>query len=203
MKTRINFYTEEFHAQKERVSLRQSILLWFVLGIVLIAYGFWLQTQTQIAIDKASQQRQLVTLQSQELSTLKQALEARSLNPDLQRDSALQQQQLKLKRLLQQRLKNQTDTNKGFSATLRALASIHDNQVWLSHIYIQGDTMALSGQSATSDAVPKWLKQFQDYPELAKRQFSALTIQRDEQQQLQFSLSASAELQPDLRGAHD
>ncbi|MGY5452030.1 PilN domain-containing protein [Agarivorans sp. MS3-6] len=203
MKTRINLYTEEFRPKPELVSLRQVMLSWVLIAVVALVWGIWQQNQSDSAVFKASQQRKLVKQQEAELAKLKTAIEQRAVDVNLQRELDVLQQEVKLKRLLNQRLQGQNYANQGFSSSLTALASIPNEQIWLTEIQIQRGKMALTGQSSRSDAVPKWLKQFQAYPELSNQQFAGLKIYRDEQQQLNFSLSGSHSADVVLGGLDD
>ena len=203
MKTRINLYTEEFRPKPERGSLRQAVTLWLLVGLIALAWGVWHQQQTNTSVAKAAAQRKLVNLQEQQLTQLKAAIDQRAVDPRLQQQLSLAEQELKLKRLLEQRLQGQSYANNGFSSSLSALASIQDQQIWLTQISIQRGKMALAGQSTSSDAVPKWLKQFKHYPDLSQQQFAGLKIYRDEQQQLHFSLTGSSHGESMLGGANE
>ncbi|GDY26468.1 hypothetical protein AHAT_23580 [Agarivorans sp. Toyoura001] len=203
MKTRINLYVEEFRPKPERGSLRQAVISWGIVGVLALVWGFWQQQQTNAAVVSSSAQRQLLNQQEQQLNKLKAAIEQRALDPRLQREVSLVQQELTLKQLLDQRLKGHGYANSGFSSSLNALASIEDSQIWLTEINIQRGRMALAGQSTSSDAVPKWLKQFKAYPDLSQQQFAGLKIFRDEDQQLHFSLSGSTKSESILGASNE
>ncbi|WP_427980881.1 PilN domain-containing protein [Agarivorans sp.] len=193
MKIRINLYTDEFRPQPERVSLRQAVLAWLLVGLLAVAAIFWQQGHTAALQQQAGAQKQRLAQQQQQLEQMKKAIEQRVVNASLQRQVEQAEQLLSMKRLLLQRLQGQAYTNKGFASFFSSLAAIEDQQVWLQHIHIDDGVLALAGRATSSDAVPKWLNQFKHYPPLARQQFSGLKLFRDEQQRLYFSLSGSTE----------
>ncbi len=193
MKNRINLYTDEFRPQPERVSLRQAVFVWWLVGFMVVAAIFWQQGRTATVQQQAAEYKQRVTQQQQQLQQLTQAIEQRVVDVNLQRRVEQAEELLSMKRLLLQRLQSQAYTNDGFSSFFSALAEIEDQQVWLQHIHIDSGAMALAGRATSSDAVPKWLNQFKHYPALARQQFSGLKLLRDEQLNLHFSLDSSTE----------
>lgn len=189
IKSRINFYTDEFHPKADWFSLRQLIVFIILLSVVVsvvIAGLTWYESQ------RREELIQVTTQLEQSQAALKSAqvkLAQRKVDSKLKADIEQKQQDLKLKQSLLRRLDKQQYSNAGFSAVLKALAAIPDPQVWLSEIQINEGRMALKGQAKSSDAVPHWVDQFKYYPALSHQSFSGLRIYRNDEDQLLFELN--------------
>lgn len=194
IKNRINLYTDAFKPVPERFSLRQLLVLLVIIGASVasgLAYLYHQVSQLNAQVLTAEQR---LFKSNQTLTELQNELKQRTVDPKLQRVVDGYQRDLKVKNLLLSRLDGQHYANQGFSETLTALASISQDQVWLTQIRSQGGRIALKGLTNSSESVPKWVGQFHAYPALASQSFSGLRIYREQEQQstLNFELSSQA-----------
>lgn len=180
MKLRVNLYTPEFHPQPERLSLKQVLAIWLLLLVAMSGWGYLeMQEGHQLSAQRDVQQQRVDSSQ-QSINQLNQAVNSRTLDPRLQQLVEAGQEELRVKRLLSQRLQGNNYASGGFSEVFQALATISQQQLWLSQITINDGRMSLLGFTQDSELVPRWVNQFADYPALSQQGFAAMQLYREE-----------------------
>lgn len=198
IKTSVNLYTADLLPQKQRLTFSTMMLALALLtgcSAVLYGIGLWdadkLQTQNQ----QASRDNKRLTTQK---TQLEQKIAARKPDAALVAKVELKQQRLDIKKLLKDELgKRKTLISKGYSAVLTDLAAVADASVWLSHITIdQQDTAAqrieFEGYGRNPQSIPLWIDKLKTMETLKGFSFSAMTMDRGEDQPIAFKLISQA-----------
>ena len=71
------------------------------------------------------------------------------------------------------------------------LAQFHSADISLQHISIAGKQISFQGQARSAQAVPVWLANFEQSSILSGQVFSDFSLQQDEDQHLNFTISTS------------
>ncbi|MFV0576256.1 MAG: MSHA biogenesis protein MshI [Vibrio sp.] len=87
------------------------------------------------------------------------------------------------------------DTKKqaGYSGVMKGLAAINRDDISLNKIDITDDKMNIEGLARSPEVVPSWLQQFKDELNLVGRSFTNLSIGRNEDDIVIFSLQSKEE----------
>lgn len=190
MKSRINFYQDEFAPQLDLLSLSSVGVAWGAL-CALIAI-IWAGA-SWVAADKQAQLSAMLT-ENQHLQASVDAMQVelaqRKPDPDLTRQVAALQQTLEH----QQRLLSEIDTRNiirqsGFTQLLSDLASQSKSDLWLNTIEVSEHAMLLQGELTDPKAMPQWLNRLADTPSFSGRTFDSARVYRDEEG-LKFELNA-------------
>lgn len=190
MKSRINFYQQEFAPQLDLLSLSSVGVAWGAL-CTLIAL-VWATTSWVVA-DKQEQLSKLVA-DNQHMQSRVDAMQAelaqRKPDPDLTRQVTALQQTLEH----QQRLLSEIDARNiirqsGFTQLLSDLASQSKSDLWLNTIEVSEHAMLLQGELSDPKAMPQWLNRLADTPSFSGRTFDTARVYRDEDG-LKFELNA-------------
>ncbi len=190
MKSRINFYQQEFAPQLDLLSLSSVGVAWGAL-CTLIAL-VWAGTSWVVA-DKQEQLSKLEAdnqhMQSR-VDAMQTELAQRKPDPDLTRQVRALQQTLEH----QQRLLSEIDARNiirqsGFTQLLSDLASQSKSDLWLNTIEVSEHAMLLQGELSDPKAMPQWLNRLADTPSFSGRTFDTARVYRDENG-LKFELNA-------------
>jgi len=81
----------------------------------------------------------------------------------------------------------------GYSGVMRALAELGRQDISLSHIFIDSNTMDLQGLAREAKAIPNWVNQFKSEVNLVGRTFEKLKIGRNDDDIVTFELITKQE----------
>ena len=180
MKRTINLYQDSLKPKKERLPFSKVLLLngaaIGVMLVVVIALNITLGAKQKKLNEKTNAISQL----NSEIKTLSAALEKK-------RDTqSLQQQLEKVNAKIENRKRLLAYLDSGelsFDATkygevMDDLANFHNQDLWLTSIDIDTQTIRLSGQTLAPSSIPVWLKKLQQSPFFQGKSFSS--VQFDE-----------------------
>ncbi|GGB62860.1 fimbrial assembly protein [Shewanella inventionis] len=196
IKTSVNLYSDNLLPIQQRLTLTRlmSVLgLFVVIFIVLYGVVMWQQQQLQAKQQQASHDN--VQLNDQKIA-LEAQIAARKPDSALVAQVELEEQRLELKiRLKDELSQRQNLISKGYSPMLTDLASVADANVWLSHISIvQQDNgpqrVEFEGYGRNPQSVPLWIDKLKNTETLKGYAFSAMTMDRGDDQPLMFKLTS-------------
>ena len=196
IKTSVNLYSDNLLPIQQRLTLTRlmSVLgLFVVIFIVLYGVVMWQQQQLQAKQQQASHDN--VQLNDQKVA-LEAQIAARKPDSALVAQVELEEQRLALKiRLKDELSQRQNLISKGYSPMLTDLASVADANVWLSHISIvQQDNgpqrVEFEGYGRNPQSVPLWIDKLKNTETLKGYAFSAMTMDRGDDQPLMFKLTS-------------
>lgn len=196
IKTSVNLYSDNLLPIQQRLTLTRlmSVLgLFVVIFIVLYGVVMWQQQQLQAKQQQASHDN--VQLNDQKIA-LEAQIAARKPDSALVAQVELEEQRLALKiRLKDELSQRQNLISKGYSPMLTDLASVADANVWLSHISIvQQDNgpqrVEFEGYGRNPQSVPLWIDKLKNTETLKGYAFSAMTMDRGDDQPLMFKLTS-------------
>lgn len=180
MKRTINLYQESLKPKKERLPF--SSVLWLngaaliVMLVVVTALNFTLRAKQQTLSEKTRAIGQL----NNEIKTLSAALEKKrdtqSLQQQLERVNAKIENRKRLLAYLESGELSFDATKYG--EVMDDLANFHNQNLWLTSIDIDTQTIRLTGQTVAPSSIPVWLKNLQNSPFFQGKSFSS--VQFDE-----------------------
>ena len=189
MKNQINLYTAELRPVKETLPLTLVLFSWGGLLLVMMsAYAvLTVLNGQQTAVNDVLTEQQ--NNKSALVSTLTTELSARIEDPHFVQKQQELQTELDLKQRLLRIYSNREDEkNQGFSGLLEGLAETSVSKLWLTRISLVGTKLSLEGVASGAEVIPAWVDGLKQSEFLAGRDFAALQISRDEDQQLNFTL---------------
>ncbi|QYJ75853.1 PilN domain-containing protein [Shewanella sp. FJAT-52076] len=192
-KTRINLYDESLLPTRQRLNftlLTQSVVA--VLAILLLA-GIALGWQLSTVKAELNSAR----AESERLGQQKQQLEAQLANhkadATLVAEVTELQDFLALKRQLLSELGNQQRfASGGYGSLMTDLASAADGNVWLERILVAEGELRFEGFAKAPTSVPLWVERLKHTQTLQGKQFSTMTMAREEGAPLGFILTSGA-----------
>jgi hypothetical protein len=198
MKQQVNLYQPILYPVRERFSLKQLLISWSVLVLLLAAAWFWLNLQQQHSAGQLSTQQQQLTLLQQELTLYQEALAQRKPATELvlqyraAEHSVLQKQQLLNYVTQQQQLASQF-----YSPILQHLAQIDRQELWLTGFSLQQQYSSFNGIALRPDSVPLWLEDLRKLGYFRGQRFSQVKLlQVPGQKAVNFELVAQQGAEP-------
>ncbi|MDO6706376.1 PilN domain-containing protein [Photobacterium sp. 1_MG-2023] len=187
----LNLFHESLKPQSRWLTLPNLVAGWAA-GVVLIAsVAGWLQWQEVRAQTRLAQEQSLLSDKQKALSAAKVALSDHmpselkvKLSGDLEQQLVAKQATLKAIAMHDQSLQA------GFAGMLKQLAQAASQDISLNRIHVQGGKLDLEGVARTPNAVPGWIQSFSQHPQLANRRFEVMSLGRNEDNIVTFSLQA-------------
>ncbi|MGI2170280.1 PilN domain-containing protein [Shewanella sp. MF05960] len=203
IKTSVNLYTADLLPQQQRLTftrLAVTLLLLFGLCIAFYGVGSWQQNQLHAVQQQASNDKDQLTAQKTQLEA---QIAARKPDSALVAQVELEEQRLDLKIRLKDELGQRKNLiSQGYSPMLTDLAAVADANVWLSHISISQQDNApqrieFEGYGRYPQSIPLWIDRLKNTSTLKGYAFSAMTMDRGDDQPLMFKLtSQTADKEP-------
>ncbi|GGP88982.1 PilN domain-containing protein [Shewanella ulleungensis] len=203
IKTSVNLYTVDLLPQQQRLTLTRLMLtLLLLVGVCIAFYGFgwWQQNQLHTVQLQASNDKNQLTAQKTQLEA---QIAARKPDSALVAQVELDEQRLDLKIRLKDELGQRKNLiSQGYSPMLTDLAAVADANVWLSHISISQQDNApqrieFEGYGRNPQSIPLWIDRLKNTSTLKGYAFSAMTMDRGNDQPLMFKLtSQTADKEP-------
>ena len=191
-KIRINLYSKEFQPKLVILSLKHMIGIWIATAVVM---ALWVNLSNvehkKMVIKEQSMNRELEDAEDEMMQT-------QVIVSSLRLDTALESQVEKArkivagKRELDSYLSGNNNTKSGgFSGFMKALAVVKNDGIAITSFSIVQGRADIDGVARNADDVPKWISQFQKYPDLADLTFGSvkLNYNRDDNY-LGFSLES-------------
>lgn len=185
----VNLYPAHLKPKKEYFTLPTVLASWLVVGLFMGGvYGYtqYQNSQQQQQIDQARQQSEQLNQQLKELQSL-----VAQHQPSPAKLAAVERLEVDVKgkeASLKAVAQFEQSQQIGYSGVMSALARLGRNDISLSSISIQPNTLNVSGLARNPSVVPNWIKQFKDELDLVGRSFEKLTIGRNEDDIVTFDL---------------
>ncbi|MFA3791456.1 PilN domain-containing protein [Aliiglaciecola sp. SL4] len=192
MKTRINFYREDF--KSKIILLNLNFLLGLATLSIICVVVAWLWANSALTDAKKQTDSLLFQIvQKKELSkSLIETKDTRAQNMAIVADVEKHLQELAMKRTILDELDSrQTQRGQGYSSLMIGLAENHNANLWLTNISIYDRRLYLEGATTDSKALPQWLSKLNQASYFADTEFAGTRMFRNEDQQLQFILSSN------------
>lgn len=180
MKRTINLYQDSLKPKKERLPFSSVLLLngaaLIVMLVVVTALNFTLGAKQQ----KLSEKTRAIGQLNNEIKTLSAALERKRDTQSLQQQLERVNAKIENRKRLLAYLKSgelSFDATK-YGEVMDDLANFHNQNLWLTSIDIDTQTIRLTGQTVAPSSIPVWLKNLQNSPFFQGKSFSS--VQFDE-----------------------
>lgn len=180
MKRTINLYQDSLKPKKERLPFSSVLLLngaaLIVMLVVVTALNFTLGAKQQ----KLSEKTRAIGQLNNEIKTLSAALEKKRDTQSLQQQLERVNAKIENRKRLLAYLKSgelSFDATK-YGEVMDDLANFHNQNLWLTSIDIDTQTIRLTGQTVAPSSIPVWLKNLQNSPFFQGKSFSS--VQFDE-----------------------
>ncbi len=192
-----NLYPEDMRPKKEWLTLTNVVASWLLGGLLIgggWGYFYWQEMKTSELL--VIENRTLSGLNSQH-ATLEAQLAARQPSEEtLQRVRVLEKSIADNRASMRAIDAHDDSLTVGYAGVMKDLAAIHRQDVSLRRIAIRGPMMDIKGYAAAPESVPAWVQQFKSRPHLIERGFRHLAIERDVNQDLQFTLQTNTVNRP-------
>lgn len=191
MKTRVNFYFDEFQPKTFLINPSFTALLWSIAIIVIVVGAIQANSildNAKVQVDQVNQsisdKRKVITMLTNARNNLEQ-------DPALLADIERYQNEYQIKRSIVTELDSrQGQKSTGYAQLMLDLARIHQQGIWLTQIHLNEDDVRLQGGASDSAAVPKWVNKLNQANYFEGAQFAEARMYRDEEEQLFFTLSS-------------
>ncbi|WP_105900776.1 hypothetical protein [Vibrio gangliei] len=185
----VNLYPAHLQPKKEVFNLNLVAASWVVLIVIMLgmysAYSYQnhqLSQQVSVLSQQAKQLSDEVAVLNKKLATHKPSPAKLAAVERLKQDVKTKQASLKV-------IESFDDRDKvGYSGIMNGLSSIDRSDISLSNIYISNGRMNIQGLAKSPEVVPSWVQQFKSEMNLVGRTFQSLSIGRDENNVVVFSL---------------
>jgi MSHA biogenesis protein MshI len=188
---RINLYPEHLKPKAELFTLPVVAASWLIVALVMFGYYGFIEYQIQ------TEKAQITQLSSQSTTLKAQLTELQTMlgehKPSPNKLAAVQRIEAEIRaKEASQNAVGQFDNQKrvGYSGIMSALSRLGRNDISLSQISINKNTLNVSRLARTPSAVPGWIKQFRNELDLVGRSFEQLNIGRNEDDIVTFELQA-------------
>ncbi|MBC3766101.1 PilN domain-containing protein [Neptunicella marina] len=192
MKYRVNLYLQELRPKVALYTLKFVVFVWGVAFLTMLAIGLWLQSSLTEINTKYDQQLQRSNQLQTELSALTRQLSQRTKSPVLLKklDELTQTYQDKQYVMAELATLN-AHSSKDFASLMQNLAKVHQEDLWLTRIKVNGNDVRFEGGVSYGDVVPQWLTELAKTPFFKGQKFAKTRIQRDENSGLSFVITTS------------
>jgi MSHA biogenesis protein MshI len=188
----VNLYPEHLKPTFDHFTFKNVVIGWVIIGIVMAIVS------SVILFNHSEESNKLTHLTTE---SQKQMLELDQLNnklashkPSASKIAAVERLKKDIKaKEASFRAIDQLDNSSqiGFSGVMKSLTTIGKNDISLSKIYIQGESMSFSGLARNATVVPKWIQAFKSEMHLVGRTFGKLSIFHDENGHVTFTLTTN------------
>lgn len=193
MKTRINLYSAEFKPKKEKLNLAQLISINILVLVVMLILSFLSiseRDEIQLQVQKIDSD---IIVQRQNNVELANKAAKNITNPGLEQQLVILKSKLTYQQGVLALLSGLSDVkHSGFSILMTDLARLRDSDIRLQQIQLNNSEMTFKGLARNHQAIPRWVRQFNQGMSLQDRKFSQLHIGRNDNDDITFTLTNSA-----------
>lgn len=199
LKTRVNLYSSSLLPVKVALSFARlgTLVVLLLLGVLLLGGLFsWKLSQIQLELGSATLEQAGLLAQKQ---TLESQVASHQPDPALVAEVEAKAQHIEFKHLMLSGLGDQKGSmSRGFASLLTELATVADDNSWLSRIQVEGDSFQFEGYARHPQSVPQWIARLKTTNSLRGHGFAAMTMERDEGKPLAFTLTSIKQEEPGL-----
>lgn len=185
----INLYPKFLQPKKELFTLDLVVFSWAVLLVLMLSIYSVYNYQNSKLSQQLTEVNQQVNQLTNELSVLNKKMKEHKASPAKLAAVERLKQEVKTKQDSLRVMGRFEEQDKvGFSGIMNGLASINRKDISLSAIYIEKGQMSIKGLAKSPEVIPSWVQQFKTEMNLIGRNFESLSIGRDENNVVTFSL---------------
>ncbi len=189
----VNLYPEHLKPKKDRFNLDIVAASWAAMFLIMmVIYSFYSYKNHQLDEQITVANRQATEL-TNEVAVLNKKLAAHKPSPAklaavdrLREDVKTKQESLKVISSFDSQLQV------GYSGIMSGLSSIDRSDISLTSIDIKNGKMNIQGLAKSPEVIPSWVQQFKNEMNLVGRTFESLSISRDENNVVIFSLRSKS-----------
>jgi len=191
MKSRVNLYLPEYQPKLELFTLGALFVLFGALLAIIIAARVTLSINGTKAEERLSLLELELQRQTEFVNVLTDQLQQRKEDPQLLAVFAGLQLSLQDKERLKEALKERDALKStSFALMLSELSQQHEEDLWLTGISVDEESMVFDGEVLTPEAVPQWVGRLGATKYFTDTAFDEARLIREDSA-LYFSLSAS------------
>ncbi|MGF1740675.1 MSHA biogenesis protein MshI [Vibrio profundum] len=189
--TSINLYPEHLQPKIEYLTLKNILISWLVMAVVVgasagVFHFLVAQNQDKIASIKLNE-----NALSQQLKVLKTELKKHQPSPEKVAAVARLRMEIKAKRSSLAAVDEYDKSQQiGYSGVMKALAEIGRDDISLSSISMDQRTFDILGRARNAKSIPSWINQFKSELNLVGRTFEKLKITRSDNNLVTFELKS-------------
>ena len=199
MKTRVNFYFDEFKPKTYLINLHFTALLWGLAAAVVLAGAFVSHSHESVAENRLEMVEQSIADKRKAISMLTDARNSLQQDPSLVASiERLQQEQVVKNDIVKELGNREVSKSSGYSDLMLDLARVHQPGVWLTLIRLDESNVRIEGGASNSAALPQWLNKLTSSAYFNGTEFAEARMFRDQEEQLHFVLSSAYETKTDL-----
>ena len=201
MKTRVNFYFDEFRPKTYLINLHFTALLWG-LALLAVLVGAVINTSREQSVEKRLERvEQAIEDKRKAVTMMTSARDALQQDPSLLAAiEQLQTEQVAKNDIVKELGNREQNKSSGYSELMLDLARVHQPGIWLTLIRLDEANVRIEGGASNSAAVPQWLNKLTASSYFSGTEFAEARMFRDQEEQLQFVLSSTYQSAPDLSG---
>ena len=180
MKSRINFYSDEFKPENVLITLRRTLFSWVLLSLLLILTTLSFEYFNQTSHTEANQLKAKIDQHKQAIQLAQQNLQRKREQSTLVSRIKQKQQELKEKEQLLASLDNRFEQEPvDYEQVMIELATHVHSDVWLTEFHLSGSGLTLNGLATDGSAIPVWFAGLNNSYYFSNKAFSQLEF--DEQ----------------------
>jgi hypothetical protein len=148
----------------------------------LIVSSFWYASMKadQLALQEQNQQRQEAA--RQRLEVLQAELQAQLADTRLDEEMGKVSRDIRArKRMIEFVERNQFGSGEGFAGSLKRLAQVKEEGLWLNHIALRPDFVKLSGSALQAEHIPAYFNQVQEEELFQDHEFDIFELGREQE----------------------
>ena len=199
MKTRVNFYFDEFRPKTYLINLHFTALLWG-LAVASVFVGAFISHNREAAIENRLEMvERAIDDKRKAISMLTDARDGLQQDPSLVAAiERLQQEQVAKGDIVEELGNREASKSSGYSDLMLDLARVHQPGIWLTLIRLDEANVRIEGGASNSAALPQWLNKLTASSYFNGTEFAEARMFRDQEEQLHFVLSSEYEANSDL-----
>lgn len=191
-KSEINLYPEHLKPKKELFCLGTVVASWLVIVVVMLAaYGFYSFENQQLDTQISKLKADVNQLTTKTTSLQKQLDDHHPSASKLAAVARLKEDVETKKESLKVISRFDSKQMAGYSGIMQGLSSIGRHDISLTRIQIDNGRMDVQGLAKSPEVVPNWVQHFKTQLNLIGRTFESLSIGRNENDVVVFSLRSS------------
>ncbi|PMH39896.1 MSHA biogenesis protein MshI [Vibrio sp. 10N.286.49.B3] len=191
---KVNLYPAHLKPKKDHFSLTNVVLACLVMTLLMGGiYGFYHYQLTQVDTQLKQAQRANNQWNSQKKSLSEQLVKHKPKATTVAAVERLKREVQAKKEALHAVGEYDDSQQIGYSGVMASLAQLGRNDISLSDIYINSNTLDLKGLARNASSVPNWVNQFKDEVTLVGRTFEKIKMGRNEQDIITFELHTRTE----------
>ncbi|MCA2417405.1 MSHA biogenesis protein MshI, partial [Vibrio chemaguriensis] len=186
---RVNLYPDHLKPKKDLLTLKNVAISWgAAAAVILLSYGY-VSWQSEGLEDEIAIVKGKGDILKSDLDYYQVKLRKHQPDPNKLAAKARLEREVKAKRDSLKAVGKYDDSQRtGYSGVMQSLAKLGNQEISLSEIRINNNTLDLKGLAKAPSSVPSWVSQFKNEISLVGRTFDDVKIGRNEKDIVTFEL---------------